>query len=340
MIDRFEAVLCGYYGFGNLGDELLAKAFISLYGKNGITADRLAILSAEPEKSLSDHGIHAVDRWDFRQVWQVLHNSRTLLLGGGGLFQDRTSIRSCLYYWGVIRMALLAGCRVWMFGQSVGPLRSGFARFFARDGIRRCQVRVVRDRSSTNILANWGLDASMAPDPVLNLVSDPVESSRGEYILVNIRPWVDQNIPDSVFYKALEISSREKLPIRMVAMSPEDVGIVRNYLSLNNIKDIEIENVSSLEDVSRIWKRAKFAFGMRLHFCILSLLSGVPCLAVPYDPKVEGFCSTHAMPVWNMKDYPDLGSLQVKSSRSMLLAESREIEEIFSRSLKEVCNLR
>lgn len=339
MTYEFEAVLCGYYGFANLGDELLAQEMLSLYEKNCISRERIAILSADPEKSSADLGIHSVNRWDVLDVWKLLRKSRTLLLGGGGLFQDSTSIRSCFYYWGVIRMALLAGCRIWMFGQSIGPLNSRLARFLARDAIGRCKVRVVRDSPSIDILSEWGQHAQMVPDPVLGLATNRTEISEGRYLLVNIRPWVDPDIPERVLSCALEISSREGIPLRIVAMAPEDEKLAQHYISMKGIQNMKIESAWDLKDVSRIWKGAKFAFGMRLHFCILSRLNGIPCLAVPYDPKVEGFCSSHAMSMWDMQNYPDLKTLQGEPSQGMLFAESRAIEEIFSRSLKEVGDL-
>ena len=60
MTYEFEAVLFGYYGFANLGDELLAQEMLSLYEKNCISRERIAILSADPEKSSADLGIHSV----------------------------------------------------------------------------------------------------------------------------------------------------------------------------------------------------------------------------------------------------------------------------------------
>lgn len=36
---RYRAVLCGYYGFGNLGDELLASALVEAFEKIGVPRD-------------------------------------------------------------------------------------------------------------------------------------------------------------------------------------------------------------------------------------------------------------------------------------------------------------
>ena len=51
-------------------------------------------------------------------VVSALRSSETLLLGGRELFQDGTSLRSCLWYWGLVRLRLVMkpkfrapGCR-------------------------------------------------------------------------------------------------------------------------------------------------------------------------------------------------------------------------------------
>lgn len=334
-----EAVICGYYGFENLGDELLAQVVVSLYSRNNISPDKLAILSSSPDKTATALGITAVNRWDPIRVWKILRSSRTLILGGGGLFQDSTSIRSSLYYWGVIRMALLAGCRIWMFGQSVGPFRTKGVAFLARNAIGKCRVRVVRDDPSKKILEKWNLPCSMVPDPVMALHKDLAGKEGNEYILVNVRPWTDGSIPERVLAEALGISKRTGLPLRVVAMAPEDEILAHRYLSSIGKRDIKVERAADLADIIHIWRRAAFAFGMRLHFCIISALSGVPCLAVPYDPKVDGFCALYDVPVWDMQTPPEVKSLQDKLPQGNLLDEVEKIETIFARSLKEVRDL-
>ena len=337
---KYEAVLCGYYGFGNLGDELLAESIVSLYGKNCVSKNELAILSADPAASTSSLGIRAVDRWNPLAVWRVLLQSRTLILGGGGLFQDSTSVKSCLYYWGVLRMAWAAGCTPWMFGQSVGPFRRMVSELMARNAIGRCVVRVVRDERSMKMLANWGYVASLAPDPVVALTTDTCYRADGGRILVNIRPWGDDSLPRKILSCASRVSETTGLPIDLVAMAPEDEILSKKLILEMGLDHIDIQRIKDLADIRRAWRNAGFAFGMRLHFCILSLIFGLPCLAVPYDPKVSEFCVSHSLPMWNMDSLPDMLSLQEKPSQSMLVAEREEIEEKFGRSFKEVRKLR
>ncbi|HRX27120.1 MAG TPA: polysaccharide pyruvyl transferase family protein, partial [Aminivibrio sp.] len=130
MNRRYRAVLCGYYGFGNLGDELLASALVEAFEKIGVPRDELAILSASPADTERSLSLRAVNRWKTTEVFRLLRESDTLLLGGGGLFQDVTSVRSSAYYWGMIRLASLAGALPWAVGQSVGPFRTLSGMFF------------------------------------------------------------------------------------------------------------------------------------------------------------------------------------------------------------------
>ena len=47
---EFRVALCGYYGFGNLGDELLAEALIAALERCGIKRGEMAMLSASPDR--------------------------------------------------------------------------------------------------------------------------------------------------------------------------------------------------------------------------------------------------------------------------------------------------
>lgn len=49
MTRKYDVLLAGYYGFGNLGDELLVDACVKLLEKNGIPRERIAVLSADPD---------------------------------------------------------------------------------------------------------------------------------------------------------------------------------------------------------------------------------------------------------------------------------------------------
>ena len=63
MARRWKVLLCGYYGMGNLGDELLAAAAIQLLKNCGLKENEIAMLSGAPEESRKKHHIYPIDRW-------------------------------------------------------------------------------------------------------------------------------------------------------------------------------------------------------------------------------------------------------------------------------------
>ena len=289
-------LLCGYYGFGNLGDELLAKALIDLLLETGLEREELALLSSAPEDSRRSLGIDAFDRWSFREVAGALRRSRTLLLGGGGLFQDITSLRSPLYYWGVVHMAEFFRCRPWCFGQSVGPLRSAWGRSLARSALRRCNPCVARDLPSASLLQEWGITASLSADPVLALRRHR-SALRGEAVLVNLRPW-HGGLPERSAAAARRLASGLGLPLVGLALAPEDEVLMEKLRDEGRLPLARLRRLRGWDDVDVGFAEGHLAFGMRLHFNMLSLLAGVPSVAVPYDPKVRAFAEAWRIPLW------------------------------------------
>jgi polysaccharide pyruvyl transferase WcaK-like protein len=77
----------------------------------------LVALSGDPPFTQRLTGIEAVPRTDWRRVRRAIQQSDALILGGGSLLQDATSLRSLLYYLLLIHWGLRAHGRVWLVGQ-------------------------------------------------------------------------------------------------------------------------------------------------------------------------------------------------------------------------------
>jgi polysaccharide pyruvyl transferase CsaB len=299
MSRRYKAALAGYYGFGNLGDELLAEAAIASLLRCGVPRERLILLSADPEGARRSFGVDAANRWKFAQVWEALGQSETLLFGGGGLFQDATSLRSCLYYWALARLAKLQGAVPWGLGQSVGPLSTRAGRFLTREALKLCRILQVRDGASLDVCTSLGLFAvELGRDPVLSLggIFGParLDPPQKTHFLVNLRPCAG-GLPER-FAKAL---CGAAVPCCLgVALAEADERLMSDLIGRGCLPSMPVERVRSPEDAVRVWGSASGAVGMRLHFAALSVLARVPLAVVPYDPKVESFAEAHGIPQW------------------------------------------
>lgn len=293
---RYDVLAVGYYGFGNLGDELLASAVVKGLTGSGVPRERIALLSATPRETSQSLGVDAFDRWKLSAIVGAMKQSRSLLLGGGGLFQDSTSSRSCVYYWGLVRLARLLGLKVWAVGQSIGPLHGGLAKSLAREAFASCVYRAVRDERSENILSSWNMNSTLTDDLVTSLVVN-AKYMHGRTMLLNLRPGYDDLASRSAA-AAMKRAETEGMSVRGVAFSDEDAVELEKYSSAGVLKLVQITVVKSLADYENVMQGACAAVGMRLHFTVMASLAGLPCAAVPYDPKVSAFCERWNVPLF------------------------------------------
>lgn len=305
--------LLGYYGFGNLGDELLLRSCLEMFGR-----ERIIVLSNSPEETSRTFGVEAVNRWSFREVLSAFRRSNALVLGGGGLFQDSTSLKSCVWYWGVVRLAGVLGCRVYALGQSVGPLKSRVSRYFAGNALKRCVKLHVRDEASRVLAESLGCrDVMLGADLVMTLSPSHTKTAmtfpqqqeqktlpqkpamqlptqqptmpykkvyESDYMLVNLRP-----CPELEHYREI-IAPHVDADSIGAALAEEDVN------ALEPLGLSRIVRVKTLDDARELWGGASCAVGMRLHFGGLSRMFRTPLALMPYDMKVSEFARTSGVP--------------------------------------------
>ena len=285
LMRRYAAALIGYYGFGNLGDELLLKACIDMLTECGVPRSRVVVLSNNPADTSREFGVDAVNRWRLREVARTFRESERVIFGGGGIFQDRTSVKSCVWYWSVARLAGIMGAEVYAVGQSVGPLKSGLSRIFAGDALRCCRVLHVRDDKSLRLAETLGCkNVIRGFDLVMTLKTETESPHSGGKMLVNLRP-----CPELERYAEILRPHLTENAVG-VAMSHEDEAALA-VLGLR-----ETVRIKSFAEAQELWKTAKSAAGMRLHFGVLSRIFRVPTVMMPYDVKVNEFAGQSGIP--------------------------------------------
>ena len=299
---KYKAALLGYYGFNNLGDDLLLQASINILLDSGISREKIIVFSNKPDETSKNFQVESINRWHYREIWRTLKNCESLILGGGGLFQDSTSIKSCAWYWAIMRLAKLAGTKIFALGQSIGPLESRLGRFFAGNALRLCEFVHVRDENSRKLAENFNCkNVFKGSDIALSLVREIAgkmtcdnanninfeSQSKREKMLINLRPC--KNLDSFVKIILPEINNYQGEKIG-VALSPEDEN------ALKNLKLEKIIRVKNFHETCEIWQDSKIALGMRLHFGVLSRIFATPLALMPYDVKVSEFANESGVP--------------------------------------------
>ena len=68
-----KVLLSGYYGFDNAGDEAVLYAIVQTLRDVKPDMD-ITVLSAQPEKTAEQLGVHAVDRWSKGGMIKAIKN--------------------------------------------------------------------------------------------------------------------------------------------------------------------------------------------------------------------------------------------------------------------------
>ncbi|MBL8084067.1 MAG: polysaccharide pyruvyl transferase family protein, partial [Candidatus Obscuribacter sp.] len=136
-------VVSGYYGFDNLGDEAILEELVREL-KSLWPAKDIVILSQNPESTAARFGVRAQNRWQLSEIAVLLRQCKLFISGGGGLFQDSESVKSVIYYGGLISLATLCGAPTLIYAQGLGPLKSALGKALTRFSLVQAKQLSVR----------------------------------------------------------------------------------------------------------------------------------------------------------------------------------------------------
>ncbi len=173
-----RVAILGWYGSPNLGDEAeLAAILAHLAGFSPPPA--VTVFSHHPAHTQAAHGgypggLRALPRNPFTAAaLRALRGSRLLILGGGGLIQDQTSLYNLPIFTAFGLVAAALGRPLFWWGVGVEPLVTGLGRAQARLLVRLAPpggVRV-RDAQSRRLLLAAGVPPArvvVSADPAVS----------------------------------------------------------------------------------------------------------------------------------------------------------------------------
>lgn len=188
-------LLVGYFGFGNLGDELLAETAAGLLKNH-----QVAVLSNR------------------KKFWRELRHCDCLLFAGGSLFQDATGFGLSLIYYSLLGFAAkLFGKKLFLVSQGIGPLLRPFDKFVLRCLLAKADFISVRDADSGILLETLGCKNYHLSTDLLFCADIKSENKISIDIAVNLRLY-GKFRPEQV------IGIFEKFACRYIPMQNIDYG--------------------------------------------------------------------------------------------------------------------
>jgi polysaccharide pyruvyl transferase CsaB len=339
--------LSGYYGFGNLGDELILKNIAALFKEVGVSS--IYAVSGNLEYSRAKHpGIEFISRDDYPAIVDIVKRVDLVALGGGGLFQDYNRLETAnLFespkmgvhsYINVPLVARIYEKPVAYLFQGIGPLYSEDSRNFTKYAYSLCNYISVRDKDSARLLEEIGIrDVVLSADPTFLYPVEHVKTKRGKQTIgISLRQWVDKSVEDRIASAVADFLNRISGDYDFYFISFQDHDdqntdsaiyerIRSNLKREGNFALIRSKDYS-LEGIEKLVADLDLLIGMRLHSIVLAMKYGIPFLALPYWNKVEALLAETGLDDLsiNMKE---ISGEKIEEKFVSLVSESFDIKK-------------
>ena len=87
-------------------------------------------------------------RYTLPKIIPLMKRSSLTLIGGGTVLQDKTSLRSLLYYTSIMRLARLFGNKTAVFANGLGPFKRRISLYLVKDLLAHADYISFRDKES------------------------------------------------------------------------------------------------------------------------------------------------------------------------------------------------
>ncbi len=339
---RYDAVISGYYGFKNNGDEALLSAIIDnlKFYKPDV---RICVLSAKPKETRIKYFTDSEPRFNAFALKRAMKNSKMLIFGGGSLIQDATSSKSLMYYLYVLKKAFEQKIKVFVYANGIGPLKDKNLKK-AKRALSEADFITLRDERSIDELERMGIDVknsrniTVTADPAFTISACSDEKVRDlldkenipfddRFLCISVRKWPknDEKFKEKIASAAIYAYEKYSLtPLLLPMRFPHDVEISESILEKIKEKGAPcfmIKNMYDAPEVMGIVKKCAAVLGMRLHTLIYAASSEVPVIGLIYDAKVSGF-----LEYIGQRRYTDVENIDVEKIEKYIdeIATNRE----------------
>lgn len=291
-----KAVISGYYGYKNFGDEAILTVLVKHL--TALECD-ITVLSGDIEYTKTKNNVNAVNRFDFKEVIKEIKSCDFLISGGGSLLQDVTSVKSLVYYLLIITIAILFNKKVIIFAQGIGPISNKFAQFMTKNLLKLCTYISVRDEKSLELLNSWGINADLVCDPIYSLDIEP--QKRTNFVGIQLRDFktMNYNLLQKLAQLVANKFSGKKIEIFSLQES-FDLEISKKFENILKAINPDINTEIVTDNIAERISKLEYLIGMRFHALLVGLKSGVKTCAINYDIKVEKLAQSAQIPMISM----------------------------------------
>lgn len=281
-------LLSGYFGFGNIGDEMIHSVI-----RQRLKNKDLEIVSLVKNPRNDEE----IDRANLKDVYKAIKSSDVVISGGGGLLQDKTSSKSFFYYLSIIWLAKKMGKKAVVFAQGIGPVEKNLNKKLMGRVINMADLVTVRDNNSKELLLECDVtkQIDVTADIAFLYPFEENEEKKEEYILISFGKHTTNPTLELLGEIVNYIKEKTNQQVLLFTLFPSrDREIIERVASLT---DTKIAETSSIEKTISVFSNSIFTIGTRYHSLVVSTMKQIPSLGLSYDPKVNSLAEEVSIPV-------------------------------------------
>jgi polysaccharide pyruvyl transferase CsaB len=294
--DRPVAVISGWAGSTNLGDELLGLALVRKVRACGV--DPL-VVSIDPDLTRTRFAVDAIDHRRWPAIVGAIGRADALITGGGSIIHDVTSKLNLPYHLARPRLAAALRTPFSAVGLGIGPLTTGAARWMTRRVLGRARTVGVRDEASADLLRELGVERVAVGADLALALPIPQVPVTPDRMVVSLRPPIPggllpvasrANRADEEWVEAMaaaldRAAELTGLAVRFVPMQTDRDDAVHRQVAARMRSPVTHAG-PTLGTILDELAACRVVVSMRYHGAIGALMGARPAVLLEYTPKV------------------------------------------------------
>jgi polysaccharide pyruvyl transferase CsaB len=290
-----KIVISGYYGFGNLGDELILHNLIGLLSEH---KNSIVVLSQDPDQTQKNHEVRAVSRWNPVVLWREIRSASVFISGGGGLLQDLSGPWTPVYYLSLVSIALVLRKKVILLAQGFGPLRLFWNKMLAKWIVPKADLVIPRDAEGYYWCSKKGVPEDRLV-PGADLVwLQPVQQLeyKQRWVICLRADWLGHRSPEWI-NDLVAFARVRQSTVCFVALGDRGDQKLLNAMQADPaFQDCEFWPTPDLKNIRNAFAQAELVISMRYHGLVLGAMAGAALIGMGNDPKIKIILDTLEQP--------------------------------------------
>lgn len=300
---RKKILLWGWFGFENLGDDLLMQTVIEKINIGNID---ITVPMNKTYNSPYLKGVKQTKRSYLKMLFGFINND-ILIIGPGGLF-PYDDLKKTTIYRIIINIWKLFGRKVLFFGIDVTEKMSAKNKALWKKIINKSDIFLTRNN---NLFKALGLKEDNKHGTMADAVFSFKNHSQikaNKSVIISVANLIDDdkllksNV--SVWVDVVEYLLKKGYKVKLTAFTKgSDDKMIDAIAEVIDSKKIQVYRYKDSPQIIEQWGENDLAICMRFHSFVLSIINDVPAIPIAYGDKTKNLAKITAnednLVIWN-----------------------------------------